>query len=181
VLLRRDTSKEAELLVLRHENAVLRRQITGPVRYEPADRFWFAALSSLLPPTPLARHLPGHPRHTAGLASPVHHREVGLHRTSSAYRTPIHPLHHQETPPTPDQGKPPMGHRRIHGELTRLGHHIAASTVWEILNTEGIDPAPRRRGLTWKESLTSQARGIIAVDFFTSTPHSANASTPSPS
>ena len=47
VLLRRDTSKEAELLVLRHENAVLRRQITGPVRYEPADRF--AALSSLLP------------------------------------------------------------------------------------------------------------------------------------
>jgi putative transposase len=74
-----------------------------------------------------------------------------------------------------------MGHRRIHGELTRLGHHIAASTVWEILNTEGIDPAPRRRGLTWKESLTSQARGIIAVDFFTSTPHSANASTPSPS
>jgi hypothetical protein len=49
VLLRRDTSKEAELLVLRHENAVLRRQIAGPVRYEPADRFWSAALSSLLP------------------------------------------------------------------------------------------------------------------------------------
>jgi putative transposase len=49
MLLHRDTTKDAELLVLRHENAVLRRQITGHVRYEPADRFWFAALSSLLP------------------------------------------------------------------------------------------------------------------------------------
>src|SRR4051812_43059102 len=49
VLLRRDTAKDAELLVLRHENAVLRRQLDGPVRYEPADRFWLAALSSLLP------------------------------------------------------------------------------------------------------------------------------------
>jgi putative transposase len=49
VLLRRDTAKDAELLVLRHENAVLRRQIAGPVRYEPADRLWLAALSSLIP------------------------------------------------------------------------------------------------------------------------------------
>jgi hypothetical protein len=49
VLLHRDTAKDAELLVLRHENGVLPRQITGQVRYEPADRFWFAALSSLLP------------------------------------------------------------------------------------------------------------------------------------
>jgi hypothetical protein len=44
-MLRRDSTKDAELLVLRHENAVLRRQVAGPVRYEPADRFWFAALS----------------------------------------------------------------------------------------------------------------------------------------
>ncbi|MFE7245680.1 integrase, partial [Streptomyces sp. NPDC057580] len=44
VLLRRDMAKDAELLVLRHENAVLRRQLSGPVRYEPADRFWPAAL-----------------------------------------------------------------------------------------------------------------------------------------
>ncbi|OMI37057.1 integrase catalytic subunit [Streptomyces sparsogenes DSM 40356] len=49
VLLRRDTAKNAELLVLRHENAVLRRQLTRPVRYEHADRLWFAALSSLIP------------------------------------------------------------------------------------------------------------------------------------
>ncbi|MET8012005.1 integrase, partial [Streptomyces sp. NPDC005271] len=49
VLLRRETAKDAELLVLRHENAVLCRQLTGPVRYEPADRCWFAALSGLIP------------------------------------------------------------------------------------------------------------------------------------
>ncbi|WP_421111370.1 hypothetical protein [Streptomyces sp. NEAU-S77] len=49
MLLRRGAAKEAELLVLRHENAVLRRQLAGPVRYEPADRFWFAALSALIP------------------------------------------------------------------------------------------------------------------------------------
>ncbi len=49
VLLRRDTSKEAELLLLRHENAVLRRQLQGRVRYGPADRLWFASLSSLIP------------------------------------------------------------------------------------------------------------------------------------
>ncbi|MER7795642.1 integrase, partial [Streptomyces sp. NPDC097640] len=49
VLLRRGTAKEAELLVLRHENAVLRRQLAEPVRYETADRFWFAVLSGLIP------------------------------------------------------------------------------------------------------------------------------------
>jgi hypothetical protein len=81
VLLRRDTAKDAELLVLRHENAVLRRQLKGPVRYEPADRFWLSALSSLIP-----RHrwsnifpvTPGtcrecHPRSSATLRASIIH------------------------------------------------------------------------------------------------------------
>jgi hypothetical protein len=60
---------------------------------------------------------------------------------------------------------PGWGHRRIHGELTRLGHTMAASTVWNILNQEGIDPAPRRSGPTWKQFLTAEAEQIVAVDF----------------
>jgi len=50
-------------------------------------------------------------------------------------------------------------------ELARLGHQVAASTVWEILHAAGIDPAPRRSGPTWKQFLTAQAKGIIACDF----------------
>jgi hypothetical protein len=60
---------------------------------------------------------------------------------------------------------PRWGHRRIHGELTRLGHKIFASTVWNILNRAGIDPAPRRSRPAWKQFLTAQAEHIAAVDF----------------
>ncbi len=60
---------------------------------------------------------------------------------------------------------PAWGHRRVQGELVRLGHQIAASMVWQILHDAGIDPAARRAGPTWKQFLTAQARGIIAADF----------------
>jgi hypothetical protein len=60
---------------------------------------------------------------------------------------------------------PAWGHRRVQGELVKLGHPIAASTVWQILHDAGIDPAPRRTGPTWKQFLTAQACGILAVDF----------------
>lgn len=64
------------------------------------------------------------------------------------------------------QENPRWGHRRIQGELARLGHRIAPSTVWQILHTAGVDPAPRRNGATWREFLTTQAEGIIAADIF---------------
>ncbi len=60
---------------------------------------------------------------------------------------------------------PAWGHRRVQGELVKIGHLIAASTVWQILHAAGIDPAPRRTGPTWKQFLTAQARGILAVNF----------------
>ena len=59
------------------------------------------------------------------------------------------------------------GYRRIHGELAGLGITVAPSTVWQILKTAGIDPAPRREGPGWAEFLRSQAQGILALDFFT--------------
>jgi hypothetical protein len=60
---------------------------------------------------------------------------------------------------------PAWGHRRIQGELARLGYTVAASTVWEILHAAGSDPAPRRAGPTWRQFLTAQAHAIIACDF----------------
>jgi hypothetical protein len=60
---------------------------------------------------------------------------------------------------------PTWGHRRVQGELVRLGHPIAACTVWQILHDAGIDPAPRRSGPAWKQFLTAQARGILAAGF----------------
>jgi putative transposase len=166
VLLRHDTTKDAEMLVLRHENAVLRRHITGQVRYEPTDRFWFAALSSLLPrrrwhdifPVQPATILAWHRRFIAWKWDySARRRSTGRPPTHSAIKKLVLDL---------ARDNPRWGHRRIQGELLGLGHPIAASTVWEILNSAGIDPAPRRAGPTWKQFLATQARGIIAADFF---------------
>jgi putative transposase len=60
---------------------------------------------------------------------------------------------------------PLWGYRRIHGELTKLGATVAPSTVYEILRSSGLDPAPRRDGPTWRQFLRAQAAGILAVDF----------------
>ena len=62
---------------------------------------------------------------------------------------------------------PTWGHRRVQGELARLGYQVAASTVWKILHQAGVDPAPRRTGPTWQQFLTAQAHAILACDFFT--------------
>jgi putative transposase len=68
---------------------------------------------------------------------------------------PGHPPGHRE---------PHLGYRRIHGELTSLGHQIGASTVWKILDSAGIVPAPRRAGPSWTEFLRAQAHAILACD-----------------
>ena len=164
MLLRSEMVKDAELLVLQHENAVLRRQLAGPVRYEPADRFWFAALAGLVDRRRWREVFPV----TPGTL-------LSWHRTLVARKWDYSARRHTGRPPTRAATKslvlrlarenPRWGHRRIQGELARLGHRIAHSTVWRILHDADIDPAPRRRGPTWREFLTAQAQGIIAADF----------------
>jgi len=61
---------------------------------------------------------------------------------------------------------PTWGYRRIQGELIRLGYRLAPSTVWLLLKRAGIDPAPRRAQLAWRQFLSAQAEGILACDFF---------------
>jgi len=62
---------------------------------------------------------------------------------------------------------PTWGYRRVHGELCRLGYQIGASTVWTILQRAGVDPAPKRSALTWRQFLRAQATSVLAVDFCT--------------
>ena len=163
VLARREVSKDAELLVLRHENAVLRRQI-GRVRYQRCDRLWLSALSRLIPRrrwgevfavTP-ATLLAWHRRLVTRTWDYTSRRRPGRPSTPAAIRKLVIRMATEN---------PAWGHRRVQGELVRLGHPIAASTVWQILHDAGIDPAPRRPGPTWKQFLTAQARGILAADF----------------
>jgi putative transposase len=164
VLVRSDLSKDAELLVLRHENQVLRRQLAGRLRWGHAGRLWLAALSRLVsrrrwpqvfPVTP-ATILRWHRDLVARKWDYTSRRRPGRPSTGTSVKTLVVRMAREN---------PAWGHRRVQGELARLGHVIAASTVWEILHTAGIDPAPRRAGPTWREFLAAQAHAIIACDF----------------
>ena len=164
VLARSDLSKDAELPVLRHENQVLRRQLGGRLRWDHADRIWLAAMSRLVsrrrwaevfPVTP-ATILRWHRNLVARKWDYVSRRKPGRPSTGTSVKTLIIRMAREN---------PAWGHRRIQGELARLGHAIPASTVWEILHAAGTDPAPRRAGPTWREFLAAQAHAIIACDF----------------
>jgi putative transposase len=162
-VLRSRVAKDAEVLALRHENAVLRRQIAR-VRYEPVDRIWLAVLSRLIPrarwrqvfavtPTTL---LAWHRQLVARKWTFPRHHRPGRPSTASTVKHLILRLAKENST---------WGHRRIQGELARLGYPIAPSTAWEILHAAGIGPAPQRSGPTWREFLTAQAHGILAADF----------------
>jgi putative transposase len=157
---RSDATKEIEILVLRHQLAVLQRRTPRP-RMSWTDRALIAALIRLLPVR----------RRLGLLVTPATvlrwHRQLITRRWTT-----------QPTRP----GRPPIpaglralivrlamenrtwGYRRIHGELAGLGYQIGASTVWRILNAAGIDPSPRRAGPSWTEFLRAQAHAILACD-----------------
>ncbi|MGV9385069.1 integrase core domain-containing protein [Nonomuraea sp. NPDC003707] len=164
VLVRTDLSKDVELLVLRHENQVLRRQLRGRLRWGHADRLWLAALSRLVHRCRWVEVFPV----TPATILRWHRSLVALKWTFTDRRRPGRPGTRRSVKVLivrMARENPTWGHRRIQGELARLGYSIAASTVWEILRAAGIDPAPRRAGPTWRQFLTAQAHAIIACDF----------------
>ena len=165
---REETWKTAEILILRHQLAVLQRQQPRRPKLNWADR---ALLATLLSVIPKAR------RHGLQLLVTPDtvlrwHRDIVRRRWAArsmrgktgrpATRRNIRALVLRLA-----RENPGWGYRRIHGELAGLGVRVSASTVWEILKNAGIDPAPRRSWPAWSLFLRSQAEAILACDFFT--------------
>ena len=158
-----DRDKDVEILALRHQITVLERQLgmTRP-RFCPGDRAFLAALLHRLPRDVLGRfrllvrpetvlrwHRDLLARRHAARSRP---RRPGRPRTVRSIRLLVLRLAREN---------PCWGYRRIHGELLVLGIKIAASTVWEILQQAGIDPAPERTSTTWASFLRSQAEPCL--------------------
>jgi putative transposase len=159
---RSDATKEIEILVLRHQLAVLRRRTPRP-RISWSDRAVIAALTRLLP----VRRRHGFLVTPATILS--WHRQLVRRRWTTPGNRPGRPAI-----PTGVRAltvrlateNPTWGYRRVHGELAVLGYQIGASTVWKILHAAGIDPSPRRTGPTWSQFLHAQAQAILACDLF---------------
>jgi putative transposase len=163
---RKETWKTAEILILRHQLAVLQRRQPRRPKLNWADRALLAALLSVIPKA--RRH---------GLRLLVTpdtivrwHRDIVRRQAARSMRgktgRPATRRNIQALILRLARENPEWGYRRIHGELAGLGVRVSASTVWEILKKAGIDPAPRRTGPTWSQFLSSQAEAILACDFF---------------
>src|SRR5271165_7107467 len=165
---RKEAWKTAEILILRHQLAVLQRHQPRRPKLNWADR---ALLTTLLSVIPKARR-----QGLRLLVTPdtilrwhrdiVRRRWVARSVPGKAGR-PATRRNLKALVLRLARENPEWGYRRIHGELAGLGVKVAASTAWEILKKAGIDPAPRRTAPTWSQFLRSQADAILACDLFT--------------
>jgi putative transposase len=156
-------SKDLEILVLRHELAVLRRQSARPPLTR-ADRAFLAALSRLLP-------------RAAWTSFSVRPETLlGWHRRLVARRWTYPPTRPGRPPLDPSvvalilrlaKENPRWGYRRIVGELKGLGVAVSATTMRSVLVEAGVPPAPDRAGLSWRAFLRQQAASTLACDFLT--------------
>ena len=155
--------KDIELLVLRHELAILRRQVERP-KLGMADRALLAAA---------AVHLP-RPQRTVLLVTP--RTLLRWHRALVRRKWRQPPGRVGRPPLSPEirelvlrlaRENPRWGHRRICGELAKLGFRVSPTSIRRVLAQARLEPAPRRSGPSWREFLRAQAASIIACDFFT--------------
>ena len=156
-------AKDAEILVLRQQLAVLRRQVARP-RFTWSDRALVAALARLVP----------RERWAAFLVTPETilrwHRALVRRHWTYPHRRPGRPPLPEETVELIvrlARENPRWGYLRIVGELKKLGVTVSKGSVANVLRRHRLPPAPRRAGPTWTEFLRAQAKGIVATDFFT--------------
>jgi putative transposase len=162
-LARGDAAKDLEILVLRHQLAVLRRHTPRP-ELRPADRALLAAASRVLPRS----------RWSCFLVKPETllrwHRRLVAGAWTYPHRQPGRPPLDQEVQQLIvrlAKENPAWGYQRIKGELLGLGVRVSATAIRTTLRRHRLDPAPRRASRAWPAFLRQQAAGIVACDFFT--------------
>jgi Homeodomain-like domain len=157
VLARGGGDRELEIIVLRHQLAILRRGGKRP-RYTTVDRALFAAASRLLPQE----------RWSCFAVSPQTlrrwHRALLQGGRRPRPRRPGRPPLVAETRSLIKRlarENPRWGYMRIQGELLKLGISVSATTVANVLRASGLGPAPRRIGPSWSEFLRAQAQSLV--------------------
>ena len=164
VLGRSRERKEVEILVLRHELSVLRRQV-GRTKYAARDRALLAALSGVLPRARWAGAFAVRPETLLRW-----HRRMVKRRWTYDRRGSGRPRLDADLVALVvrlARENPRWGHRRIAGELVKLGYSVSACSVRNVLRSSGVAPAPRRTGPSWRTFIRAQAASMVACDFFT--------------